>query len=151
MAQWRHAQGALEVGYRVGLAEDPTDGVAVFGGVDASGILARGVEDADVDVRWWSGVGAGVGSEVMLSVPVGIVVGWQGVGDDAVFAPYGGGHVVLDIGSGDGDAMDLNAAIDLGMDLTLVSGWVVRFGASVGGRSALALGIRMPTATRRQN
>lgn len=151
MAQWRHAQGALELGYRVGLAQDAVDDVAIFGGIDVSGVLARRVEAAEVDVRWWSGVGAGVGSELVLSVPLGIVVGWQGVGDDALFAPYAGGHAVLDVGTGDGGAVDFSASFDVGLDLTLTSGWVVRFGASIGGRDALALGIRLPSRARAQD
>jgi len=104
-----------------------------------------------VDVRWWSGLGAGVGDEFVLSVPLGLVVGWQGAGDDVVFAPYAGGHAVLDIGTGEGDAVDLSASLDVGLDLTLVSGWVVRFGAAIGGRDALALGVRLPSGTRRQD
>ena len=151
MAQWRQDRGSLDIGYRAGLARDAADDVAVFGGIDVSGILARGVEDADVDVRWWTGVGLGVGSELVFSAPVGIVVGWEGRGDDVVFAPYAGGHAVLDVGTGNGSAVDLSASFDVGLDLTLVSGWMVRFGASIGGRDALALGLRLPTGNHGQN
>lgn len=144
MAQWR--QGST--GYRVGLTRDAADDLAVFGGIDISGSLATGVEEAEVDVRWWSGVGAGVGSEVVVSVPLGIVVGWEGSGDGVVFAPYAGGHAVLDVATGEGDTIDLSASFDVGLDLTLVSGWMVRFGASIGGRDALALGVRVPSGGR---
>jgi hypothetical protein len=52
---------------------------------------------------------------------------------------------VLDISSGPGDDVDLNGAVDLGMDLVLSSGWMIRFGASLGDRESLAFGIRLPT------
>ena len=151
MLQWRGRKGALEVGYRAGISRDDTEDTAVFGGMDVSGILARGVEDADIDVRWWTGLGAGVGHDLLFSVPMGIVAGWQGSGDDVVFAPYAGAHATLDLRTGEGSAVDLNASFDVGLDLTLVSGWMIRLGASLGGRDALALGVRLPSGGRGQN
>jgi hypothetical protein len=141
LAQWRRAAGAGGLGYRLGVAEDRSGEVSVFGGMDLSGLLATGVEESEIDVVWWSGAGLGVGEDVVVSVPLGLMVGWRGLGDGTVFAPHGGAHVVLDIA----DEVELEGALDLGLDLTLASGWVVRFAASFGGREAIAIGVRVPS------
>lgn len=144
MGQWRRDGGALDWGYRGGLVQNDLDDLALFAGVDVSGVLAESVEDADIQVHWWSGLGAGVGGDLALSVPVGLVAGWKGLGDGNVFAPYAGAHVALDVLTGGEDSVKLNGSLDVGLDLTLVSGWVVRFGASLFGRDALAVGLRIP-------
>ena len=145
MAQWRRDRASLGWGYRGGIVQSDHDDVAVFGGVDVSAVLAESVEDADIHVLWWSGVGAGLGNELAVSVPVGLVAGWRGMGDGNAFAPYAGAHVTLDVATGDGDNVSLDASLDLGLDLTLTTGWVVRFGASLFGRDAVGVGIRIPS------
>ena len=97
------------------------DDLSVFGGVDISGPLAESIEDADIQVLWWSGAGAGVGNEVALSVPVGLALGWRGLGAGNVFAPYAGAHVALDVASGPGDNLSLSGSLDVGIDLTLAN------------------------------
>ena len=66
-----------------------------------------------------------------------------------VFSPYLGGHIALDFTSIDGDELVFDAFLDVGMNLELTSGWIVRFGLSVGGRDALALGISVPSGSSR--
>jgi hypothetical protein len=144
LATWRHETGSLELGYRVAVVEGADSDFALGGGVDISGVLSAGIEEADIQVLWWSGLGAGVGEDVLVSIPVGLVAGWTGSGDDVVFSPYVGGHVTLDFTNIEGDEISFDALLDLGLDLFLVSGWVIRFGASLGGREALALGLRLP-------
>ena len=144
MAQWRRDGAAMGWGYRGGIVQSDSDDLAVFGGVDVSGVLAESVEDADIQVLWWSGAGAGLGHELVLSVPVGLVASWRGMGDGTAFAPYAGAHAALDLATGDGDNVSLEASLDLGLDLTLTTGWVVRFGASLFGRDAVGVGIRIP-------
>jgi len=145
MAQWRRDRASLGWGYRGGIVESDHDDLAVFGGVDVSGVLAHSVEDADIQVLWWSGVGAGLGNRLALSVPLGLVAGWRGMGDGTAFAPYAGFHVALDLATGERDNVSLDASLDLGLDLTLTTGWVVRFGASLFGRDAVGVGIRIPS------
>ncbi len=145
MAQWRQDRASMAWGYRGGIVQSDHDDLAVFAGVDVSGVLAESVEDADIRVLWWSGVGAGVGSEIAVSVPVGLVAGWRGMGDGNAFAPYAGAHVALDMATGEGDNVSLDASLDLGLDLTLTTGWVVRFGVSLFGRDAVGVGIRIPS------
>ena len=118
---------------------------ALGGGLDLSGVLTRGLEDTDIDILWWTGVGMVIGDDVIVSLPLGIVAGWTGEGDDVVFSPYLGSHIALDFTSLDGDEVALDVSLDVGMDLELTSGWVVRFGLSLGGGDALALGVSVPS------
>lgn len=142
----RHAAGPVGLGYRAALAEeDGTGDLAFAGGVDVSGYLARGVEGSEIDVIWWTGGGLGIGDEVLATAPLGVILGWSGSGGDVVLSPYGGGHVVLDLSSRDNDRLRFDAVVDLGVDVVLSSGWMIRFGASLGDRESLALGIRLPS------
>jgi len=144
MATFRHAAGPVGLGYRLGIADESGTGdLAVSAGVDVSGFLAREVEGSEIDVLWWSGGGVGIGSEALISFPLGILLGWSGRGSDAVLSPYAGGHLVLDLSSADQNNVDLGGAFDLGLDIALSSGWLVRFGASIGDRDALAFGVRI--------
>lgn len=144
LATYRHRAGPVGLGYRFAVAdENGSDDLAVAGGLDVSGFLSRAVEGSEVDVLWWSGVGLGIGSETVASFPLGALIGWSGQGGDAVLSPYGGGHVVLDLSTADGDNVNLAGAFDFGVDLALASGWLVRFGGSVGDREAIAIGVRV--------
>jgi hypothetical protein len=145
LVHWRHDSASLGLGYRAGLARDPSGDLAALAGVDVSGILANAVENADVRVVWWTGVGGGLGNNLTASIPLGLAVGWRGLGDGNAFAPYAGGHVTLDLSTGQNGHVNLDGTLDLGLDLTLVSGFVVRAAASIGGRDALAVGVRLPT------
>lgn len=145
LGTFRHAAGPVGLGYRVGLAEDNGGDLAVSGGIDVSGFLARGVEGSEVDVVWWTGGGVGIGGETVFTAPLGIVLGWTGGDDDEVLlSPYGGAHAVLDLTSADGDSVHFDAVIDLGIDLVLASGWMIRVGASLGDRESFALGLKLP-------
>jgi hypothetical protein len=146
MGTLRQAAGPVGLGYRVAVAEEsgPNGDVAVAGGIDVSGLLGRGIEGSEIDAMWWAGGGLSVGSDWIISAPVGIILGWSGVGDSVVFSPYGGAHLVMDLTGNDGDAIDLDGVIDLGLDLVLSSGWMIRVGASLGDRESIAAGIKIP-------
>ena len=147
MGTLRHAAGPVGLGYRVGIAEEsgPGGDLAVSGGIDVSGVLARAVEGSEIDVIWWAGGGLSVGSDWLVSAPAGIMLGWSGSGEGVVFSPYGGAHVVLDLTGNDGDAVNLDGVADLGIDLVLSSGWMIRAGATLGSsREAFAVGIKIP-------
>ncbi|MEX2466757.1 MAG: hypothetical protein WD995_07595 [Gemmatimonadota bacterium] len=145
VAIWRQSPAPVGLGLRVGVAEDATDDLAVMFGLDVSGPLSTLEGGGDPRLIWWAGAGVGVGDELVASFPAGIVLGWSIEGDGVVFAPSVGGHVALDILTGPGDELDIDGSVDLGMDLGFTSGFQVRFGASVGGREALAIGVRLPT------
>jgi hypothetical protein len=141
---YRHSAGPVGLGYRFAIADESgprDDDVAVAAGIDVSGFLARAVEGSELDVIWWSGAGFGIGDEVLVSIPLGALVGWSGSGGDAVLSPYAGGHLSLDISSADQDNVNLSGAVDLGLDIVL-SSVIVRFGASVGDREAIAIGVK---------
>ena len=149
LATYRHHAGPVGLGYRLAIADDggPDSELAFAGGIDVSGFLSRGVEGAEVDLVWWSGGGLGIADETIVTVPVGLILGWSGSGGDVILSPYGGGHVNLHISTADGDSIDLVGVLDIGLDLVLPSGWLVRFGASFAEneRDALALGVKLPT------
>ena len=147
LATLRHEAGPVGLGYRLAVTEENEPGDAVLaGGVDVSGFLGRGIENSEIDVAWWSGLGVGVGNETVVSVPLGIIAGWSGSSESGViFSPYGGGHVALDFASGEGDSVSFSGAIDLGGDIVLRSGWMIRFGATFGDREAIALGFKLPS------
>ncbi len=146
MGTLRHSVGPVGMGYRAGIAEEsgPSGDVAVSGGVDVSGIRARGVEGSEVDVMWWAGGGLSVGSDWVVSGPAGIILGWSGAGDDVIFSPYGGAHVVFSLSGNDGNAVDFAGVVDLGLDLVLPSGWMIRAGASIGDFESIAVGVKIP-------
>ena len=142
----RHSAGPVGLGYRAAIADESgSSDIAVSAGIDVSGMLARAVEGSEVDVMWWAGGGVGFGTETVITAPLGVILGWTGEGSDVLFSPYGGGHVVLDFVTGPGDSVRFDGVLDLGIDLVLSSGWMIRVGASLGDRESLAAGIRLPT------
>lgn len=145
MATWRHRTVTLDFGYRAAVAQGPASDVIGAVGVDVGGYAARQVEGSEIDVSWWTGLGAGLGDRVVASIPLGLVAGWTGDGGDALLSPYAGAHAVIDLAGEAGRRVTLDAAVDLGLEMTILpTEWIVRFGATLGGRNALAVGIRVP-------
>jgi len=146
LVTFRHEAGPVGMGYRLSVTdENASDDLAIAAGVDISGFLARGVEGTPIDVMWWSGAGLGWGGDTVVSLPLGAVVGWSGQGGDVILSPYGGGHITLDISDVSDDNVSLNGSFDFGLDVVLSSGWLVRFGGSIGDRDALAIGVKIDT------
>jgi hypothetical protein len=144
LATWRTSPAPVGIGFRGGLADQANGDLAGLFGLDVSGPVASLEGAGDPTVIWWAGAGLGVGDELLLSFPLGLVFGWRGTNSDVTFRPYAGAHLTLDVVTGPGDDLDLGASIDLGLDLGFRSGFMVRFGASVGDRDALAVGVRLP-------
>jgi hypothetical protein len=129
------------VGYRAGLAEDRSGSLAVFGGVDISGMFLRHSQDFPLDMIWFSGLGLAVGDRALISAPFGVSLGRELETDGVWFNPYVAPRVVLDASFGSGSDLSLNLAVDLGIDVSFDPGWAVRFGGSLGNRNALAIGL----------
>lgn len=144
MLTWRSGGGPANIGFRVGVAEDtPDDDIAVFGGADFTGLIRAG--GFPLDLAWLAGVGLGIGDAVLISVPFGLSVGGTINADGVRFTPYGSPRIVLDAlfngGEGDDSDLDLDVAVDLGVDFFFSPGWGIRVGGTLGDREAVAIGI----------
>jgi hypothetical protein len=131
-------------GLRGGIADGRGDrGLNVFGGIDFSGVVTRSTPDFPLDIDWVFGAGAAFGDGARIAVPVGLTTGHSFRGEGAVFTPYATPRVVFDVFSGDNRRRStaLNFALDIGLDLDLLRDFRVRFAATVGDRSALAVGV----------
>lgn len=147
LGAWRSS--TWNYGLRFGLSEGSGDeDVAVFGGVDYTGLINTATSDFPLDVDWLLGAGAGISDGVRFSVPLGLTLGVSFQGEDARFVPFMTPRVVLDAFFGNdarGSALDLDLAVDVGLDLRLMRGPMagksIRFAASLGDRDALAVGV----------
>ena len=153
LAAWRTAATPVGFGVRAGFGEDVQGDAALFGGVDASGRLARRGDDVPFDLVWVAGGGLGLSDAVVVSLPAGVVAGWSVPAGDVRLLPYVGPRAVLDVrigGEGPGDDdVELGATLDAGLDVLLPRGWVARLGLSLGDRDAVAVGVTLPAAGRR--
>jgi hypothetical protein len=149
IALWQGRDGPVRLGYRVGLAEAGRDDVAVFGGVDASGLVTAHSVNFPLDVVWVTGVGLGVSDGALLTVPVGVSFGRVVRDENIRVHPYLTPRLVVDAYLGDGenrDDVDLGIALDIGLDLAFESNWMIRMAAAFGDREAVAIGLAFPFA-----
>lgn len=139
MGAWRpSSQG---VGFRIGIADEPFDDIALFGGVDVNGRLARASREFPLDIDWVLGAGMSIGDDFVLSFPAGITLGRTLEADGVRFVPYATPRVVLDAFFGDrDDELDLDVAVDIGIELSFQRNFAVRFGGTLG-RDAVAIGV----------
>ncbi|MEO5511566.1 MAG: hypothetical protein ABIV28_01670 [Longimicrobiales bacterium] len=148
MGTWR-ATG-YNFGLRAGVAERDDAGIGIFGGIDYIGTINRSTDEFPLDIDWVLGVGVGIGDGLRISAPLGLTGGHSFVGEGATFTPYVTPRVVLDAftNSDTHDGLSLGFALDLGLDLKFASkmggplgGTLIRFGGTIGDRSAVALGL----------
>jgi hypothetical protein len=141
-------------GVRAGISEGPAgNDLAVFGGVDYSGVVNRATADFPVDVDWVFGAGLALSDGARVSFPLGLSAGYGFQTESARFTPFLTPRVVLDTyfgrqeGDGPNHGAGLGIAVDLGLDLTLpqdggpFGGTTVRFGLSVGDRVGVGVGV----------
>lgn len=145
LALWRSP--AWNFGLRGGLAEGPGNDLGVFAGIDFAGALTRSTEEFPLDIDWVFGAGLGVTEGALVSLPLGLTIGHQFQGDDVGFLPYVTPRVVLDAcidcgrGREDDDDVSLDFAADVGLDMRLTSAFLIRFGATLGDREGVAIGL----------
>lgn len=144
MGMWRET--GYGFGIRGGLAEGRGDDIGIFGGIDFSGTLTRSSNEFPLDVDWVVGAGLGAEDGVRLSFPAGLSVGHTFEGDGVFFTPYATPRVVLDAFLGaedrpDSEDLELELGVDVGLDLRFSSDFTIRFGATLGDRSAVAIGV----------
>jgi hypothetical protein len=146
MTTYRPVDGT-GVGYRLGLAEGPRRGsnddsnLAVFGGLDLSGMLLRHSNEFPLDVAWVTGIGLGIGDDVRLTAPLGVTIGRALESDGVWFNPYVAPRVGLDAYFGDGSDLELSLNVDLGVDMAFDPGWTIRFGGTLGDHHGIAIGL----------
>jgi hypothetical protein len=142
---WRGASAPSGLEFRFGIAEDGfgDDDISGLFGASLSGLIARESGDMPFDIGWVAGAGVGFGDWALITIPVGISFGHTFSGDGLIITPYVTPRVHLDAAMGDnvGDDTDLGLSVDLGFDLTVRRGWMLRFGASLGDHEAFAIGI----------
>lgn len=143
MVTWRAP--SWNFGVRGGVAERADD-VGIFAGFDVNGALTRSTPDFPLDMDWVFGAGLGVEDGVRISAPLGLSVGHTFTGDGVTFLPYVTPRIVLDAFLGDEDEgrdddLDLELAVDLGLDLRLTQQFLIRFGGTVGDRDGVAIGL----------
>jgi len=144
MATWRGEEGPGSLGFRVGLAEDGGEDLALFGGVDLSGSIHRASDEFPLNLVWVAGAGMGVGSYALLSFPLGVSLGHDFDAEGVWFNPYMTPRLVLDAWLGNHrrrNDLNLSLALDFGIDFAVDPGWAMRFGATLGERSAIGLGV----------
>lgn len=146
LAHWHGRARGTRLGLRFGLAEAPRDDLAVFGGADLSGPLHSRNEDFPLDVVWLTGFGMGAGDHALVTIPFGISLGRGFAAEDVWIHPYVSPRLVVDAFMGDDrrDDLDLGLVVDLGLDLSFARGWGIRFGASLGDRDGIAVGLAFP-------
>jgi len=152
LGMWRSAPAPVGLGFRLGLFEGADDDLALVGGVDVSGTLHRGTDAAPFDVIWFAGAGLGIDDDILLSLPLGISAGWSFSEPGFAVRPYVAPRMVLDAYFDDdgpgprrgNDDLDLDAAVEVGVDLAFSPRFAIRAAVSFGGRDALSIGIAVP-------
>jgi hypothetical protein len=146
MGLWRSP--TWNYGVRAGVAEGRADDrISIFGGVDFAGPITRATADFPLDVDWVLGAGVAFEQQVRIAAPLGLTTGHTFHADNATFTPYVTPRVVLDAVIGDEGppyqrrGMRLGMAVDLGLDLALHQGLLIRFAATAGQRNAVAIGL----------
>lgn len=133
-------------GIRAGLAEARNDDLGVFGGLDFNGALTRSTEEFPLDIDWLVGVGVGIVDGALISAPAGLTLGHEFEGDGVGFLPFISPRVVLDAcldcgGRNDDNDLTLDFAADIGLDLRITRNFLVRFGATLGDRDGVGIGL----------
>lgn len=145
LGTWR--QSPQGMGMRLGIAEGGAGSdVAVFGGVDLTGLVATVGADLPFDLAWLAGIGAGYDEWLVISAPVGLTLGRTFSTPEIRFTPHLAPRLALDLHldrdePDNGNALDLNFGVDLGLDLAFQPGWTIRLGASLGHRTGVGVGL----------
>src|SRR5690606_26726913 len=109
----------------------------------------RDSPDFPLDIDWVLGVGVGIQNMARISAPLGLSLGHTFPAEGATFTPFVTPRVVLDAFLGDDDDgpgrrdddLDLNFALDIGLDLQFSTDLTVRFAATLGDRDGVGIGL----------
>ena len=144
LGMWRSP--SYNFGIRAGIAEAAGDDLGVFGGLDFSGQLTRSTVEFPLDIDWLLGLGVGVSDGALISAPVGLTLGHEFEGDGVGFIPFISPRVILDAcldcdRRNDDNDVNLDFAADIGLDLRITSNFLIRFGATLGDREGVGIGL----------
>lgn len=140
--------GAISV--RGGAAENEDGELSVFGGLDLRTAVARHTDDQPLDLEWTGGIGAGAPTHsarvATITVPTVLSVGRSWSSGSVWLAPYASIGVAFDLHVGADspeDEFEWSPTADVGLDMALDAArrFVIRVGASLGDRHALAVGL----------
>jgi hypothetical protein len=147
LGTWRGTPQGL--GMRLGIADGrgPGGGIAIFGGADVSGLIATVGPELPFDMAWVAGAGVGYDRWLVVSIPGGLSLGRTFTTPEVRFTPYLTPRVALDAHLGrervdGGSGLEMNFAVDLGVDLVFQPEWTLRVGASLGQRNGVGVGVR---------
>jgi hypothetical protein len=145
---WRPAALARGVSVRLGAAEGAGGVIAGFGGLDVTAPLAAHTDSRPLDLSWNAGAGLAVGEYLIVSVPVGLAAGRAWESGPVWISPYVGIRAAMDLRLGDAaprDEFEVSPGLDVGVDAAFdrARTVILRFSASLGDRSALAVGLVM--------
>lgn len=140
MVLWRQG-GGIDLGVRLGIANG-NDETRVFFGGEFFGRLFEAGRRFPLDVAWLVGAGATLGDVSLVRIPAGLSVGREVELADVVLLPYAYPRVGVDFHtSGDETDTDLSLTVDLGFDLRIAGGWLLRFAVALGDHDALGAGV----------
>lgn len=151
LGTWRRSGSDIVLGVRAGLLEADGD-LGLMVGMEVGRQFVQANEEFPLDVAWASGVGVGTVPDrdvTLLRVPIGISIGRRVQLDDGgtFITPYAHPRLAVDIlffdaGPGEDDTRsELNADIDLGLDIELSPQVTFRFAVTVGENEAIGLGL----------
>jgi hypothetical protein len=139
-AIWRQT-GNLNLGVRGGLARTGTATMALLG-AEFFGLLLPAGAALPVDVAWTLGVGGAMGDGTSLRVPAGLSIGWPLARAGLALVPYVHPRGALDVyARADRTTTRFVLDLDLGADLRLGPGVVLRLGWTMGESEAFGAGI----------
>lgn len=144
LGTWRSSANSF--GLRAGLAETRANDLGVFGGIDFLGRLTRSTEEFPLDIDWVLGAGVGLADGILISAPAGLTLGHEFEGDGVGFVPFLTPRVVLDAcldcdERSDDNDLNLDFAVDIGLDIRVSPSVAVRFGATLGDREGVGIGL----------
>lgn len=145
---WRAAAAPTGLGFRMVAGEGRGDRYALGAGVEASAWIARVSESFPVDLIWTSGIGGSYGSSAQVALPIGLSAG-RSFGQEGVwFNPYAATRVIVEGrfgGRAPESELDLQLATEVGANVSFDRNrrFILRMAASIGDRSALALGAQL--------
>ena len=150
---WRRADAPTGLGFRVAAGNGFGEELAVGVGVEASSWIAQASTAFPLDVIWLSGIGGSYGRSAQIALPIGVSAGRSLGRDNVWFNPYAAARAVIEghIGGGAPDGeLDLQLATEIGANMSFdrERKFVLRLAASIGDRSALALGAHIGAGAR---